>query len=266
VEGAAHDHTLEDFTTIGIQMDLSADDDDTDAAGAGSGSGAGSGAAAASTTATPPTAAAAAAAATEPEEDVVRRKKHRRRRRRLFETVELVVGSAYGPTSVAAPSANLVCPSEVNKENWSTEGDFGDVFAVVVADGQVSVSPPFPLTTLLSRRPSLSPPCSLAALPSHHSLSFVSTPQVSVTRTDGICTRILGGCGWGFELKFNCLDMSAQIENYYRKVEGVGAAGGVCTCPDGATYEVGDNGDSCDSLACEGEWAINRLNRLVRRR
>ena len=28
--------------------------------------------------------------------------------------------------------------------------------------------------------------------------------------------------------------------------------GGTCTCPDGQTYEVGDNNDGCASLACIG--------------
>ena len=32
----------------------------------------------------------------------------------------------------------------------------------------------------------------------------------------------------------------------------VGLWGGTCTCPDGAKYEVGDNGDLCGSLACVG--------------
>lgn len=33
---------------------------------------------------------------------------------------------------------------------------------------------------------------------------------------------------------------------------GVGGWGGVCTCPDGSKYNVGDNYDSCASLACVG--------------
>ena len=32
----------------------------------------------------------------------------------------------------------------------------------------------------------------------------------------------------------------------------VGGWGGSCTCPNGETYEVGDNKDSCGSLACVG--------------
>ena len=32
----------------------------------------------------------------------------------------------------------------------------------------------------------------------------------------------------------------------------VGGWGGTCTCPDGSTYDAGDNMDSCGSLACEG--------------
>jgi len=33
---------------------------------------------------------------------------------------------------------------------------------------------------------------------------------------------------------------------------GVGGWGGECTCPDGSVYQVGDNGDSCETLACIG--------------
>merc|ERR1711920_190256 len=46
-----------------------------------------------------------------------------------------------------------------------------------------------------------------------------------------------------------------QATNYYRQVSGVGGWGGECTCPDGQTYQVGDNNDACDSLACEGGTA-----------
>ena len=46
--------------------------------------------------------------------------------------------------------------------------------------------------------------------------------------------------------------------------------GGTCRCPDGETYEVGDNGDACWSLACvngemvncnrmEGEWSGRKV-------
>jgi len=34
--------------------------------------------------------------------------------------------------------------------------------------------------------------------------------------------------------------------------DGVGAYGGSCTCPDGSVWQVGDNYDSCGSLACIG--------------
>ena len=34
--------------------------------------------------------------------------------------------------------------------------------------------------------------------------------------------------------------------------DGVGGWGGACTCPNGETYQVGDNNDRCDSLACVG--------------
>ena len=41
-------------------------------------------------------------------------------------------------------------------------------------------------------------------------------------------------------------------ENVFGAADGVGGWGGWCTCPDGQRYNVGDNGDSCGSLACEG--------------
>jgi len=40
--------------------------------------------------------------------------------------------------------------------------------------------------------------------------------------------------------------------NAYSKAPNVGNFGGICTCPDGQKYEVGDNFDSCGSLACIG--------------
>jgi class 3 adenylate cyclase len=40
--------------------------------------------------------------------------------------------------------------------------------------------------------------------------------------------------------------------NWYRPAANVGEWGGVCKCPNGARYEVGDNRDNCASLACEG--------------
>jgi len=52
--------------------------------------------------------------------------------------------------------------------------------------------------------------------------------------------------------------------------QGVGEWGGRCTCPDGSVYNVGDNTDSCDSLACyggnfgncnkyAGKWSYNKV-------
>ena len=35
-----------------------------------------------------------------------------------------------------------------------------------------------------------------------------------------------------------------------QNVKGVGYWGGTCICPDGSKYEVGDNKDSCQTLAC----------------
>ena len=51
---------------------------------------------------------------------------------------------------------------------------------------------------------------------------------------------------------------------------GVGIYGGTCTCPDGSVYQVGDQLDSCGSLACvngvagechkkSGEWSFRKV-------
>jgi len=40
--------------------------------------------------------------------------------------------------------------------------------------------------------------------------------------------------------------------NIYRREVSVGGWGGICTCPNGEVYEVGDNFDNCKTLACEG--------------
>ena len=42
------------------------------------------------------------------------------------------------------------------------------------------------------------------------------------------------------------------LPDNYRKDDSAGGWGGFCTCPNGNIYEVGDNNDSCGSIACEG--------------
>jgi len=63
-------------------------------------------------------------------------------------------------------------------------------------------------------------------------------PARSVTRR---CSAFQPTCG------DNTLDNIVE-EN----APGVGGWGGSCTCPDGSVYQVGDNFDSCGSLACVG--------------
>ena len=57
------------------------------------------------------------------------------------------------------------------------------------------------------------------------------------------------------------------VQNY---VDSAGAWGGTCLCPDGNSYQVGDDGDSCGSLACvngamlncnrmDGEWSNRKV-------
>ena len=51
---------------------------------------------------------------------------------------------------------------------------------------------------------------------------------------------------------------------------GVGGWGGTCECPDGSRYKVGDNIDSCETLACvhgtkidcnrhDGSWSRKKV-------
>ena len=46
--------------------------------------------------------------------------------------------------------------------------------------------------------------------------------------------------------------LDAGPNEYVENAPGVGGYGGDCTCPDGTTYQVGDNYNSCGSLACFG--------------
>ena len=48
------------------------------------------------------------------------------------------------------------------------------------------------------------------------------------------------------------LDSNRSVNIKEENVAGVGGHGGTCTCPDGAVYQVGDNYNSCNSLACIG--------------
>ena len=41
------------------------------------------------------------------------------------------------------------------------------------------------------------------------------------------------------------------LEGHFGK-DTFGSWGGTCTCPDGQTYQVGDLGDQCSTLACYG--------------
>lgn len=81
-----------------------------------------------------------------------------------------------------------------------------------------------------------------------------------------------GGGGGGDEsvVFLNCADIKIEgkgggapsptpsVSGDNRVIErapGIGGWGGSCTCPDGQIYQVGDNGDACNSLACVGGTA-----------
>jgi len=118
-------------------------------------------------------------------------------------TIITIGSSVITTVVVTTQQTGLICPEVVDKNNWIGTMERPPTFSVQV----------------VGRR-------------------------ISVTRTDA-------AAGWSFNLAFNCVP--SPEENHYREVAGVGLNwGGICTCPDGQFYEVGDNGDSCGSLACEG--------------
>jgi len=60
---------------------------------------------------------------------------------------------------------------------------------------------------------------------------------------------IVGECAAG-SYQVSCGQSSEGTNTVESNVDGVGGWGGTCTCPDGQEYQVGDNNDSCSSLAC----------------
>lgn len=64
----------------------------------------------------------------------------------------------------------------------------------------------------------------------------------------GTCNRTTGA--WSGQRKVVCdTNVNDSVQN---NAPGVGQYGGSCTCPNGAVYQVGDNNDECNTLACEG--------------
>ena len=43
----------------------------------------------------------------------------------------------------------------------------------------------------------------------------------------------------------------------HENAPGVGGHGGTCRCPDGKLFQVGDNNDGCQSLACVNGDMVN---------
>jgi len=72
---------------------------------------------------------------------------------------------------------------------------------------------------------------------------------------------VVFGFTWSVVLGVNTVEENAS---------GVGGWGGTCQCPDGTTYEVGDNKDGCETLACvngekldcnerDGDWSNRKV-------
>jgi hypothetical protein len=52
----------------------------------------------------------------------------------------------------------------------------------------------------------------------------------------------------------------SPTEDTYGLASGIGQSGGICECPSGQRFEVGDNGDGCGSLACVGGTAVSNCS------
>jgi hypothetical protein len=61
-----------------------------------------------------------------------------------------------------------------------------------------------------------------------------------------------GACEREEKVERQGMKVTCARGNYYRRDANTGVYGGECTCPDGKKYLVGDNGDDCATLACEG--------------
>jgi hypothetical protein len=187
--------------------------------------------------------------------------------------------------------SSQVCPTFVNKNNWATNDDYGDAFGVATTTngGSTTVTArrvdadngwgmgltfkcaaaetrfgptPFEVTIGGSGgrekwvAPSLPAGQSLSCGKAAYKRNWLGGESYGdyftiETNSDGRQVRAHRedqDAGWGMNLRVMCYTM----QNYYRSVSGVGGWGGTCTCPDGQTYEVGDNGDNCGSIACEG--------------
>merc|ERR1719499_1134937 len=76
---------------------------------------------------------------------------------------------------------------------------------------------------------------------------------------------------WDYDLSSTEVASLTNVVNIVEEnAPGVGGWGGSCTCPDGSVYQVGDNIDFCDSLACiggvsgtcnrrHGEWSRRKV-------
>jgi len=71
---------------------------------------------------------------------------------------------------------------------------------------------------------------------------------VTLSTSDRICDAVRRG---QFRWQVN-YQVRFTTNLVFEDADGVGGWGGSCTCPDGSVYQVGDNTDSCGSLACNG--------------
>ena len=84
------------------------------------------------------------------------------------------------------------------------------------------------------------------------SSEYISSVRVGSQSMSFLNNYRRADCGTTSRIMDSVLVPSSETSNYYRGESGVGGWGGVCTCPDGQEYNVGDNNNACGSLACYG--------------
>ena len=159
----------------------------------------------------------------------------------IFTNDKLRAMYAQDPTqNMCGPSGCSGCPLVADDETGKQQG--GGVQVIVdatVADG----NPDIILTSLVTYTGYEK--AAAAVAPKAYCHSDPKNPRFFIAKVTDV-----PGWKWGEQCFTGAvLGAANKVEE---KVAGVGSYGGSCTCPNGQTYQVGDNNDSCGSMACYG--------------
>jgi hypothetical protein len=92
----------------------------------------------------------------------------------------------------------------------------------------------------------------IAFLPLRNAIHLLNLITFFSFSADRVAPFVLQGVHWSI-LAYCTAFPTPSGNNWYRKDFGVGStSGGLCTCPDGKVFTVGDYNNDCKTLACEG--------------